>query len=282
MKVTIENIRKSYDDNIVLDGIDLEIHAGSIVGLLGRNGVGKSTLLKIISGIMHPDEGQVVRHSQKVGFLSEKNPLYPHFYVREYLLWLCHVQDVRNANERVEWVLSSTGLSEVRNKLVLELSKGYRQRLGIGSLLISDPDIIILDEPISGLDPIQISEYRNLIRNLSKNKVVILSSHLLQEIEALCDRVIVLHNGVVHADQDVKRNKEQKRLQTNGPLDIQQLKVRDEIADIIEISPTVYTVKLASHPSAVEVLFDEVVGQNLKILELKDVDTDLQQMFINL
>ncbi|MEE1095609.1 MAG: ATP-binding cassette domain-containing protein [Paludibacteraceae bacterium] len=184
--------------------ISLEIPSGQVLGLLGPNGAGKSTLMKILIGLWKPDKG-TVEAPINIGYLPENNPLYEDMYVVEYLLFMARIT-MRDASskeqkERVETLIERVGLTPERHKHIRALSKGYRQRVGLAQALIGDPDLLILDEPTTGLDPNQLVDIRNLIRQVGKDRTVILSTHIMQEVREMCDRVVVLSQGVIQADQ---------------------------------------------------------------------------------
>jgi len=212
MSISVRNITKRYGRQKALDDISIEIKPGEIVGLLGPNGAGKSTLMKILTCFLPPSSGEasvcgfdVIEQSidvrRKVGYLPENNPLYPDLYVREFLHFIAGLQHFRgNSRERVSEMIELTGLQAEQNKKIGALSKGYRQRVGLAQALIHDPEVLILDEPTSGLDPNQLLEIRSLIRKTGKAKTVMLSTHIMQEVEAICDRAIIIHQGRIVAD----------------------------------------------------------------------------------
>jgi ABC-2 type transport system ATP-binding protein len=201
-----------YDGQKAVDNVSFGIHKGEIVGLLGPNGAGKSTTMKIISCFTLPTSGNVTvfgfdiydhpqKVKEKIGYLPEQNPLYDEMYVKEYLIFIAHVHKLKgNISKRAEEMIDITGLGPERHKLIGALSKGYRQRVGLAAALIHDPEVLILDEPTSGLDPNQIVDIRKLIIELGKEKSIILSSHIMQEVQAICNRVIILNNGLLIAD----------------------------------------------------------------------------------
>ena len=211
MSLWIEGISKFYGNQKALDKISLWVKSGEIVGILGPNGAGKSTMMKIITGFLHPDEGKVwingmpnmgntLEIRRQIGYLPENNPLYLDLYVKEYLSFVAGIYHLKKKNERILEIIELTGLGREKHKKIGALSKGYRQRIGLAQALIHDPSILILDEPTSGLDPSQIVEIRQLIRNISSNKTVLLSTHIMQEAEAVCDRIIILNHGKIIAD----------------------------------------------------------------------------------
>ena len=204
MYCKLDHIHKSFGKQKVLKDISLEIPSGQVLGLLGPNGAGKSTLMKILIGLWKPDAGSVEAPSN-IGYLPENNPLYEDMYVVEYLLFMARIT-MRDASskeqkERVENLIERVGLAPERHKHIRALSKGYRQRVGLAQALIGDPDLLILDEPTTGLDPNQLVDIRNLIRQVGKDRTVILSTHIMQEVREMCDRVVVLSQGGIQADQ---------------------------------------------------------------------------------
>jgi ABC-2 type transport system ATP-binding protein len=203
----LNHINKSFGKQQVLKDISLEIPSGQVLGLLGPNGAGKSTLMKILIGLWKPDAGTVEAPSN-IGYLPENNPLYEDMYVVEYLLFMARITmrdaSAREQKERVESLIERVGLTLERHKHIRELSKGYRQRVGLAQALIGDPDLLILDEPTTGLDPNQLVDIRNLIRQLGKDRTVILSTHIMQEVREMCDRVLVLSQGCIQADQAIE------------------------------------------------------------------------------
>ena len=216
MVITVKNISKSYNTKLVLDNISFNLNKGEIVGFLGPNGAGKSTLMKIICSFTKQSSGTILINGKdnlknekyvkkKIGFLSENNPLYEYMYVNEFLHFIKNIHN-RDTND-VERVIKITGLRDVKTKKISTLSKGYKQRVGIAQALIHDPEILILDEPTSGLDPNQLMNFRKVILNISKEKCIIFSSHVLQEIESVCDRVIIINQGKIVLDEKQKKIK---------------------------------------------------------------------------
>lgn len=212
MSIEVNNISKSYGGQKALDNISFSVKKGEIVGFLGPNGAGKSTLMKILTTYIAADEGsaavngfdvnsQTKSVQQSIGYLPEHNPLYLDLYVREYLAFNANVYKV--AKSRIEEVIKLTGLTTESHKKIGQLSKGFRQRVGLASALLHNPDVLILDEPTTGLDPNQLVEIRNVIKNVGKDKTVFLSTHIMQEVEAICDRVIIINNGKIVADKNL-------------------------------------------------------------------------------
>lgn len=211
MSITVNNLTKNYGSQKAVDNISFAVNKGEIVGFLGPNGAGKSTTMKMITGYLEADGGDTAvcgikvtagsaETKRKIGYLPEANPLYFDMYVREYLEFIGHVHEVENAPLKVETVIETVGLKPEANKKIGQLSKGYKQRVGLAAALIHDPEVLILDEPTSGLDPNQIVEIREVIRRLGKDKTVLFSTHILQEVEAVCDRVIIINKGIIVAN----------------------------------------------------------------------------------
>lgn len=223
MSIEVQNISKSYGAQKALDQVSFSIKKGEIVGFLGPNGAGKSTLMKILTTFINADEGTATVNGndvnlaqkavqQSVGYLPEHNPLYLDLYVREYLAFNADVYKVAKA--RIEEVIQLTGLSSESHKKIGQLSKGYRQRVGLATALLHNPDVLILDEPTTGLDPNQLVEIRNVIKNVGKDKTVFLSTHIMQEVEAICDRVIIIDHGKIVTDKKLTKlvTEEQEQL----------------------------------------------------------------------
>ena len=216
MSIEVRDLTKIYGEQKAVDAISFMVGKGEIVGFLGPNGAGKSTTMKIITGYLGQDGGEAIvcgisvkekplETKKKIGYLPEANPLYPDMYVREYLDFIADVHQVTGKKERIETVIALVGLTVESNKRLGQLSKGYKQRVGLAAALIHDPEVLILDEPTSGLDPNQIIEIRDVIKQLGKNKTVLFSSHILQEVEALCDRVVIINRGRLVADSQLSR-----------------------------------------------------------------------------
>ena len=209
MSLHIQNLTKKFGDQVALNGINISIDRNEIIGLLGPNGAGKSTLMKCIVGIHHFDEGQIVFNGndileeeiaskKNIGFLPENNPLYLDTYVKESLQFLANVHQI--SKSRIEEVIDLVGLTPEKNKKIGQLSKGYQQRVGLAQAIMHEPDLLILDEPTNGLDPNQIIEIRNVIKKIGEEKTVLFSTHIMQEVEALCTRVILIHQGNILQD----------------------------------------------------------------------------------
>lgn len=214
MSISIKNVSKLYGSQKAVNNISFEIKSGEVVGFLGPNGAGKSTTMKMITTFIPQNEGVIsicgidnlespIEVKRKVGYLPEHNPLYTDMYVKEYLMFLGRLHKVKNAKERVKDMIAAVGLVKEQNKKIGALSKGYRQRVGLAQAMLHDPEVLILDEPTSGLDPNQLVEIRELIKSFGKDKTVLFSTHIMQEVEAICDRVIIINNGEIVADDKI-------------------------------------------------------------------------------
>jgi ABC-2 type transport system ATP-binding protein len=216
MSLEIKNLTKKFGEQTALNNINIEIKKNEIIGLLGPNGAGKSTLMKSIVGVLKVDEGEIIfdgkniaeneiSTKKKIGFLPENNPLYNEMYVREYLQFVADIH--KTSKEKVDEIIDLVGITPEKSKKISQLSKGYKQRVGLAQAILNAPDLLILDEPTNGLDPNQIIEIRNVIKEIGKEKTVILSTHIMQEVEALCSRVILIHQGKIIQDTDIEEFK---------------------------------------------------------------------------
>ena len=211
MSISVTNLSKSYGDQIAVNNISFSINKGEIVGFLGPNGAGKSTTMKMITGYLAADAGAIkvcditvnensIETKKRIGYLPEANPLYVDMYVREYLSFIAGVHNIIKFKARIEEVITIVGLTPEAHKKIGQLSKGYKQRVGLAAALVHNPEVLILDEPTSGLDPNQIVEIRNVIKSLAKEKTILFSSHIMQEVEAICSRVVIINKGNIVAD----------------------------------------------------------------------------------
>lgn len=294
MSVSIINISKSYGAQKALDNISLKISEGEIVGLLGPNGAGKSTLMKIITGYLSADNGcvKICGHDiseeptiakSLIGYLPEHNPLYLDMYVREYLTMVANIYKIGNVNI-VEEMIERTGLSSECHKKIGSLSKGYRQRVGIAQALICNPKVVILDEPTTGLDPNQIEEIRALIKDLGRERTVILSTHLMQEVNAICDRVIIINKGHLMADGDITtisngiNNGVIVEVEFDKDADIDTLR-KELNANVVIIKGHEYRISRNDKSDVRFDLFKVAVKYNLVILRLVRVDNNIENIF---
>ncbi|WP_338410028.1 gliding motility-associated ABC transporter ATP-binding subunit GldA [uncultured Flavobacterium sp.] len=293
MSIEVKNISKSYGAQKALDNVSFSVKNGEIVGFLGPNGAGKSTLMKILTTFITADQGKAevngndVITSQKavqktVGYLPEHNPLYLDLYVREYLAFNADVYKVHKS--RIEEVIQLTGLSTESHKKIGQLSKGYRQRVGLATALLHNPDVLILDEPTTGLDPNQLVEIRDLIKNIGKNKTVFLSTHIMQEVEAICNRVIIINNGKIVTDKKLNTLVQEQQEQT---IEVEFDKIVN--ADTLNDIPNLKTVKnnhgfvweliFETEQDMRPVVFDFAQEKGLKILQLNLKNKNLEQIF---
>ena len=293
MSIEVQNISKSYGAQKALDNVSFSIKKGEIVGFLGPNGAGKSTLMKILTTFIHADKGTAsvngsdVSEDQKavqlsVGYLPEHNPLYLDLYVREYLEFNADVYKV--AKSRIEEVIKLTGLSPESHKKIGQLSKGYRQRVGLATALLHNPDVLILDEPTTGLDPNQLVEIRNVIKNVGKDKTVFLSTHIMQEVEAICDRVIIIDNGKIVTDKKLNKLVSEEKEQI---IEVEFDKTIDEtlLANLTNIKTyknTVDNIWLLTFNTAEDMrpkVFDFAHDNGLKTLQISLKSKNLEQIF---
>lgn len=297
MSISLKNITKFYDDFKALNGLSFELKKGEIVGFLGPNGAGKSTTMKIITGFIPPSSGEVSvlgekmdrkRYDlkKKIGYLPEHNPLYKDLYVEEFLEFVSKIYSIENnRKERIQNIIEITGLESEKKKKIGQLSKGYKQRVGLAQALIHDPEILILDEPVSGLDPNQILEIRKLIKTIGKDKTVILSSHIMQEIQAICNRVIIIDKGCLIADQKIsqlenlEKDKKYLEIQFKNIPDIDALNNINGIISISEKEDYLLRVEYKSDTDVKEAIFSYATKSNNPILSMKDEAADLEEIF---
>ncbi len=298
MSIQLKTVSKFYGLQAAVKSISFEIERGQIVGFIGPNGAGKSTTMKIITGIIPASEGEVLVNGIKVeedtiairrlmGYLPENNPLYTDMYVREYLNYAAGHYPLRfNRKERIEQIISETGLTPESHKKISTLSKGFRQRVGLAQALIHDPEILILDEPTSGLDPNQIIEIRNLISKIGKEKTVILSTHIMQEVEAICDRVILIKNGEIKADGKPGEiaftagiEKETILLEFDKKPDASKLEAMPGIQKLKYISDTKILVETDPSKDMRPVLFNFAVAEGLTVLSMQKRELSLEEVF---
>ena len=217
MSIEVQKLSKKYQEQLAINEISFKVNSGEIVGFLGPNGAGKSTTMKIISCFIKPTSGDVIVDGvsihkdelsvkSKIGYLPEHNPLYEDMYVRESISFIAQIHKIKNIKESVQRVIEKVGLVKEAHKKIGQLSKGYKQRVGIAQAIVHDPKVLILDEPTSGLDPNQLEDIRGLIKELGKNKTVILSTHIMQEVDSICDRIVIIKNGSIVADRNLKQN----------------------------------------------------------------------------
>jgi gliding motility-associated ABC transporter ATP-binding subunit gldA len=295
MSVEVQNLTKVYGEQVAVNAINFRLEKGEITGFLGPNGAGKSTTMKMLTGALIPTSGEVrigevnilsqpLEAKKCIGYLPEHNPLYTEMYVREYLSFIADLYP-NVPKGRVEEVIALTGLSPESHKKIEQLSKGYRQRVGLASALLHDPEILILDEPTTGLDPNQLTEIRHIIRELGKHKTVLLSSHIMQEIQAVCDRVIVIHKGNIVLDKKMSQLKDKQqvievafdfRVEERLLQQIPKIKTTENVYDFL------YTLTFDTEEDMRPAVFDFASANGLKILQINHKHKDLEQLFSEL
>ena len=299
MSISIAHLIKKYGEQTVLNDISFEIGEGEIVGFLGPNGAGKTTTMKILAGALSYDTGIVkicgidvskdpLITKSFIGYLPEQNPLYPDMYVKEYLLFVAETYGMgKEKHKRVEELIDRVGLRSEFHKKIGQLSKGYRQRVGLAQALIPNPKVLILDEPTTGLDPNQLEEIRSLIREIGKDKTVLLSTHIMQEIKAICNRVIVINKGDIVADySDLSKLKEfaedslHFEVEFSNNISQEELENIDQITAVISISEKHFTIIATADIRAD--IYDFAVRTNNKILMIKPVERSMEEVFKSL
>ncbi|CAC9973297.1 gliding motility-associated ABC transporter ATP-binding subunit GldA [Flavobacterium sp. WLB] len=293
MSIEVNSISKSYGEQKALNEISFKIEKGEIVGFLGPNGAGKSTLMKILTTYLLADSGSALVNShdvmtnakavqQSIGYLPEHNPLYLDLYVREYLAFNADVYKVPKS--RIEEVIQLTGLTPESHKKISQLSKGYRQRVGLANALLHNPDVLILDEPTTGLDPNQLMEIRNVIKNIGKDKTIFLSTHIMQEVEAICDRVIIIDKGQIVADNKldhlVSDNKEQViEVEFDYKVEEQLLARLENISSYKNTHDMTWELTFVTDKDMRPAIFDFATENGLKTLQLNQKNKNLEAVF---
>ncbi len=303
MDIQVKNLTKKYGDQKAVDALSFNVSTGEILGFLGPNGAGKTTTMKIITCYLSPSDGDVlvggysVRNDQQmikqsIGYLPEHNPLYLDMAVIDYLRFAATIQGVKKAQtkDRIREMIKVCGLNKEKHKKIGELSKGYRQRVGLAQALIHDPEVLILDEPTTGLDPNQIVEIRELIKHIGSQKTVILSTHILPEVEATCDRIIIINNGSIVAEG----TPEQLRKEASGQ-EISQVRIEDAIGDevfsrlreltsvaSVDLLPNgCFSVESQFEQSSRRDIFRLCVDNNWVLTEMTPIERDLEDVFRN-
>lgn len=284
-----------YGEQKALDNVSFEVKKGEVLGFLGPNGAGKSTMMKIISCFIPPTEGKVtvdgfdieadsMKVRSLVGYLPESNPLYYDMYVKEYLQFVCGLYGITtNVAERIEKMIAVTGLGREQHKQIGQLSKGYKQRVGIAQALIHDPEVLILDEPTSGLDPNQLQDIRGLIKELGKDKTVMFSSHIMQEVEAVSDRIIIIDKGKIVTDRKVKemaKSLDQTVLvEFDSAVEVSLIKGIVGVESVVELQSATYRVTGSSDTDFRKLIAEWAKNQDRLILTLKHEDESLEDVF---
>jgi ABC-2 type transport system ATP-binding protein len=298
MSIEVKGLVKIYGEQRAVDAISFMVGKGEIVGFLGPNGAGKSTTMKILTGYLSQDEGEAMvcgintkEHSleskKKIGYLPEANPLYPDMYVREYLDFVADLHQVKEKKKRIEETISTVGLGPESKKKLGQLSKGYKQRVGLAAALIHDPEVLILDEPTSGLDPNQIVEIREVIKTLGQQKTVLFSSHILQEVEVLCDRVVIINKGKLVADNKLSHLRQQNNShtikvsfkETVDPTLLQRLK---GVTAVNPLSIREWELETDETDQVKKQLLELALQNNLNIVSLQSESRSLENIFRDL
>ncbi|MBN2522114.1 MAG: gliding motility-associated ABC transporter ATP-binding subunit GldA [Bacteroidales bacterium] len=298
MSVAVKNLTKTYGNQKAVNNISFELRKSEIVGFIGPNGSGKTTTMKCICGILPPDNGSIeiegkdvyanmLTIKRMIGYLPEHNPLYTEMYVREYLNYIDGIYNKKaGRKERVDEIIELTGLTVERKKLIGQLSKGYRQRVGLAQALIHNPPVLILDEPTTGLDPNQLVEIRTMISELSADKTVLLSTHILQEVEAICDRVLIINQGEIVADGSAEtirksKNKNEQTIYIEFNTSIKQelLEEIEGINKVQNVSVKEFLIAGNSKDDLREKIFTFATQNNITILTIRKVEETLEQAF---
>jgi ABC-2 type transport system ATP-binding protein len=298
MSIAVESLSKSYGSQKAVNAISFKVNQGEIVGFIGPNGSGKSTTMKCICGILPADEGTIsvsnidvqadtLKVKSILGYLPEHNPLHLEMYVKEYLMYIDgFYNSISNRLKRVNSMIELIGLEQEQKKRIGQLSKGYRQRVGLAQALIHDPEVLILDEPTTGLDPNQIIEIRNLISGLAKKKTVLLSTHILQEVEAICDRIIIIDQGVIVADGTSGHIKSAKNgilqtiyLEFNSKVDLTLLQSIQGVTQVQKISEREFLLAGIEQSDLREDIFKFAMEHKLTLLTIQKKEESLEQAF---
>ena len=301
MSIVVQEVTKYFGGQKALDNVSFEVKTGEIVGFLGPNGAGKSTMMKIITGFIPASSGQVFVNDlvvgtdnpevkKQIGYLPENNPLYPEMYVREYLGFVASIYKSQiPVKKQVDKIIELTGLAPEQTKKIGSLSKGYRQRVGLAQALIHDPSVLILDEATTGLDPNQIIEIRNLIKEAGKAKTVMFSTHIMQEVEAICDRVIIIDKGIIVANEK-KSNIYSRLIQPNQVVQVEFDKDIPEISlsgianinSVRKIKNNIWIIEAGGDEDIRPVIFYFAVSNNLTVLSLQKHENNLEEVFRHL
>lgn len=295
MSISVKHLTKYYGEQAAVDNISFEAKKGEILGFLGPNGAGKSTTMKIITTFIPASEGEVEvcgldinKHSlevrEKIGYLPEHNPIYLDMYVKEYLNFVGKIYKLKNLKERVAEVIEMVGLQKEQHKITGALSKGYRQRVGLAQAIIHDPEVLILDEPTSGLDPNQLAEIRELIRRIGEKKTVMLSTHIMQEVEAICDRVIIINNGRLVANAKASELQSQEDSQVvyvefDQVISRNRLAKMPKVSQVEKISETTFLVTSKDEEDLRKTIANYAHKEKLLILTIRKEEKSLEEVF---
>ena len=294
----VENINKYYGDQQVLEDISFSLKKGEIVGFLGPNGAGKSTMMKVIMGYLLPDSGTVrvggdidvlknSLDSKKIlGYLPESNPLYMEMYIKEFLTYISEVRNLENTTEKIKKVINLVGLEKEQHKKIKQLSKGYKQRVGLAQAIIHNPKVLILDEPTTGLDPNQLVEIRNVIKEIGKEKTILFSTHIMQEVEAICDRVIIINKGIISVDKkivELSKKNNSKSILVEFDLNIEKEYISKNLKKILEIENIRDSywrlIFEGESKDIIKNIYDFSSDNNINILQLNIENNNLENIF---
>ena len=295
MSIEVKNLSKFYGQQAAVNDISFSIQKGEIVGFLGPNGAGKSTTMKILTGFIPATSGEVkicgmevdvdsLETRKKIGYLPENNPLYLDMYVREYLEFVGKIYKVPNLKARIDEMIQQVGLEVEQNKKIGMLSKGYRQRVGLAQAIIHDPEVLILDEPTTGLDPNQLVEIRELIKRIGKSKTVMLSTHIMQEVEAICDRVIIIKSGKIVANSTAaelqyEENRQVVYVEFEGELSKNALKKEAGITTVESVGTNAWLVESDNAVDLRKLIAQFAQKNNLLVLTLRKEEKTLEEVF---
>ena len=294
MSLVVRNIHKQYDGQKAVDDISFELHPGEIVGFLGPNGAGKSTTLKMIAGILTPDAGKItinhhlvqvdsIEAKKLIGYLPESNPLYKDLYVKEYIQFLGNVHQVQDLSKRIKELIDFLQLGLMQHKKIGELSKGYQQRLGIAAAMIHQPALLLLDEPTSGLDPNQLIEIREVIKQISKQSMILFSSHILQEVAAVCNRVLVMHQGKLVSNEPIEELLKPKTNHLHILFEEEISHLKEHLSklsiDIVRIDKHLLVVKTAEGKDVKKIVMQFALDMGLNIERLHTEEASLEEIF---
>ena len=296
MSIVVKNVTKLYGEQKALDNVSFSVNPGEIVGFLGPNGAGKSTMMKIITGFIPSNQGETdvcglnvskepLKTKNKIGYLAEQNPLYYDMYVREYLSFIAGVFKLKNTNQRIDELIEMVGLTVEQNKKIGQLSKGYKQRVGLAQALLHDPEVLILDEPTTGLDPNQLEEIRGLIKKIGVKKTVMLSTHIMQEVEAICDRVIIINKGKIVANEKAENlssllsSKNAIQIEFEKAIDEKALQKMQGVKSIEKLGSHNYLIQSNSKQDIRNDLFQFAIAQGTTVLTLKKEELKLEDIF---
>ena len=298
MSIDVKAVTKIYGTQKAVDAISFTITKGEIVGFLGPNGAGKSTTMKMITGYLAPDEGDItvsgidvkkdpLESKKKIGYLPESNALYYDMYIKEYLNFVADIHSINDQGSTINSIIETVGLAPEKNKKIGQLSKGYKQRVGIAAALLHNPEVLILDEPTSGLDPNQIVEIRQVIKDQGKDKIVLFSSHILQEVEAICDRVIIINKGKIVADDKLNNLQKQSslnvvRVSFKEPLEQEWLQRLQGVKTVSKIDSYSWSLETDESELVRKQILEMSLQHNLNIVSLHSENKSLEEVFRSL